>query len=353
MPLTSGREGEPRGPEPGDAHRPRHYSVPGEGTGGRGIGDHAVHAGIRLSKRMPFLRFGPRSSSLVAALFVLLAACAERAAPPHADAADDFGVPLAVGNDSAPARIVSLNPATTEILFAIGAGERLVGRSTWDLWPDSARRVPDMGAALRPNLEMLLAARPDLVVLYASEDNRPAAERLRAAGIEVLAVRGDRIADFRRVVTLLGTATGREARARTVVDSVDATLARVRASGERATSRPTVFVHVWDEPVITVGAGSFMSELVGIAGGRNVYGDLPGPSAQVSTEDVVRRDPDVMLAGPVGAARMRSDAAWRAVPAVREGRILVADTGLIARPSVKLGEAAVSLLRLLHPELAQ
>lgn len=94
-----------------------------------------------------------------------------------------------------------------------------------------------------------------------------------------------------------------------------------------------------------------MSELVEIAGGRNVYADLREPSASVAMEDIVRRDPSIVLAGPDGARAMNGSVAWRAVPAVSAGRIAIVDTTLVGRPSIRLGEAAVSLARLLHPDL--
>jgi ABC-type Fe3+-hydroxamate transport system substrate-binding protein len=109
-----------------------------------------------------------------------------------------------------------------------------------------------------------------------------------------------------------------------------------------------VFWHIWDAPVITIGAGSFMNELVDIAGGKNVYADIGGPSAQVSLEDIAHRDPDFILAGPVGKAQIESDPRWRIVRAVREKNVLTVDTAVVARPSVRLGEAAVSLANLLH-----
>jgi len=282
------------------------------------------------------------------AVAALLGACRGRDARPAPAFADDFGDTVALGTLEKPARIVSLSPATTDLLFAIGAGPRLVGRTHWDLWPDSARFVPDLGAGLRPNVEAVLGVHPDLVVLYASRDDRAAAGQLRAAGVPVIALRTDRIADFRRTALLLGRATGEGARAATCVDTVDRTLERVRAA-TAPLAHPRVFWHIWDEPVITVGRGSFQSELLDIAGARNVYEDDPRPSPQVSMEDIVRRNPDLILAGPTGAAHIRSSPAWQAVPAVRAGRIVVIDTSLVGRPSVRLGEAAVALARALHP----
>ena len=262
---------------------------------------------------------------------------------------DDFGVPVPAGT-AAPERIVSLNPTTTEILFTIGAGERVVGRSRWDLYPPDVRRVPELGDALRPSVETILAARPDLVVLYASADNRPAAERLRAAGIPTVGLKIDRVEEFVAATRLLGALTGDTASARIVADSVVATLDAIRER-TRVLERPSVFWHIWDAPLITIGSGSFLHELVDIAGGENVYGFAEEISPAVSLEDVARRDPHFVLAGPDNAANLRRSPGWQSVRAVREGRILVVDTTLVARPSVKLGEAAVSLARLLHPEV--
>jgi len=263
---------------------------------------------------------------------------------------DDFGDSVRIG--TAPTRIASLNPATTEILFTLGAGSRVIGRTKYDLWPDSAKFVPVLGDGIRPNVEGVLGAHPDLVLLYASQDNRPAAERFRAAGVNTLSLKIDHISDFRRTTELLGAMLHDSARARTVIDSVQRTLDRVR-SATRASARPTVFWHIWDAPLITVGSGSFMNELVDIAGATNVYADITGPSGPIALEDVARRDPDFILAGPIGARQIESDPRWRIVRAAREKRILVVDTLLVARPSVRLGEAAVSLSNLLHPGAAR
>ncbi|HEX2693844.1 MAG TPA: helical backbone metal receptor [Gemmatimonadaceae bacterium] len=277
-------------------------------------------------------------------LSVALLACAD-ARSNRAAVRDDFGDAVRIG--APPQRIVSLNPATTEILFALGAGKKLVGRSRYDAFPDSAKLVPSLGNGMRPNVEAVLGVHPDLVILYASLDDKAAADRLRAAGINTLSVKTDKISDFGRTVRLLGRILGDTVRARTVADSVYRTLARVRSATAHL-SRPTVFWHIWDAPVITIGAGSFMNELVDIAGARNIYADINGPSKEISLEDVARRNPDFILAGPVGASQIESESRWKIVPAVH-GHVLVVDTALVGRPSVRLGEAAVMLANLLHP----
>jgi ABC-type Fe3+-hydroxamate transport system substrate-binding protein len=305
-----------------------------------------------------------QSRSVTVALAMLtgvaVGGCRERATPhaslPSQTAAspatlelrDDFGRVTRLA--TIPTRIVSLNPATTELLFAIGAGARVVGRTQYDNWPDSAKLVPSVGQGIRPNLEAVLARDPDLVILYASDADRGTADRLAAAGVPAIALRDDHIRDLERVTMILGRIVGDTVRARTVVDSVTATLDRVR----RATAplpHPTVFIHAWEKPLMTLGGGSFISELISIAGARNIYDSLPAPSPSVAIEDVVRRNPDFILVSPGEERNILATPRWRSLPAVRAGRIVAFDTNLVARPAVKLGEAAVSLAKLFHPEL--
>jgi len=193
-----------------------------------------------------------------------------------------------------------------------------------------------------------MAARPDLVVLYATGDNRDAARAFRAAGIAVISLRIDRIEHFERATRLLGDVVGEPVRAVVVADSVRATLERVRRATD-SLPHPTVFLHAWESPLLAIGGGSYLSQLVEIAGARNVFADFPGPSPQVSFEEVLRRNPEYILAGPATLRTIRETPRWQRLPAVRNGRILVMDTSLVGRPGVRLGEAAVSLARLLHP----
>src|SRR5690348_5682089 len=139
-----------------------------------------------------------RSFVRILLLASVLAGCqrSEQAPVRSDEPRDDYGTRIAIGKP--PTRIVSLNSTTTEILFAIGAGKRLVGRSQYDTFPDSAKLVPSLGPALRPSIEAIIDAHPDLVILYASEDNRPVFDRLRQANIPTVAFKLDSIEQFRR-----------------------------------------------------------------------------------------------------------------------------------------------------------
>jgi iron complex transport system substrate-binding protein len=193
----------------------------------------------------------------------------------------------------------------------------------------------------------VLAARPDLVLLYASGENRPARDAFRRAGIATLTQRVDRIAHFVSAVEQLGVVIGDTVRAAVVRDSVMRSLDSAR---RWTAGRPRVRVvwPLWSSPLMVAGNGSFLTELLDAAGGDNIFADLSAPSPQVTFEELVRRDPDAVLGGPAQARELSRDPRWRSLRAVREGRILVYDTLLVGRPGVRIGEAALHLAQLLH-----
>jgi hypothetical protein len=262
---------------------------------------------------------------------------------------DDFGAPLPTDARFA-ARVVSLNPAATEAIFTVGADSLLVGRSRWDEYPKAVSRIAALGDGIRPNIEAVLAARPTLVVLYATAENRAAAEALARAGVRTIALRVDHIAQFHRLLAVLGRALGAEANARVVSDSVQATLDRVRAL-TASRPRPRVVWPAWESPLLVIGGGSYIDELLTIAGAENVFHDMAAPSPPVSIEEIAKRDPDHVITGAARGAKLSANLSWHAIRAVREQRFIVQDPSVTGRPSVVLGMAAVQLARALHPEL--
>src|SRR5207244_2935193 len=159
-----------------------------------------------------------------------------------------------------------------------------------------AARIPDLGNGIEPNVEAVVAARPDLVLLYKSGANRGAAERLRGLGLPVLELATDRIADMARITRLLGRALSLPQAAESLVTNTERDLAAASAPTLPPSQRPTVFILAWDRPVMTLGRGSFLSEIIDHAGARNLFDDLPASSAQVSVETIAARDPDFILA---------------------------------------------------------
>jgi iron complex transport system substrate-binding protein len=247
-------------------------------------------------------------------------ACGRPAPAPTATlVVDDAGDSVAV---RAPAhRVVSLIPATTELLFAIGAGDAVVGRSTWCDYPAAAARVPNLGDGINPNVEAILAARPDLVVLYNSVQHAAVSARLRGLGIPTLRMNTDRLADVDRIGRLLGRLTGRSGSADSLAAAFDTALASATVT-PREGHRPTVLLLVWEQPPMTIGRGSFLNELVERAGGANLFGDVAVSAGPVSIEAVASRDPDFIFTTTDGPSSFARRPEWQVVRAVREHRFL-------------------------------
>ena len=258
-------------------------------------------------------------SAFVIAL--VIAACGPSASKPRGnilvvdDAGDSVAVRTPVG------RVVSLIPATTELLFAIGAGDAVVGRTQWCDYPRDALRVTDLGPGINPNLEAVLSVDPDLVLLYNSAQHATVASRLRELGIPAVRINTDALADVGRVGRLLGRLTGHPREADSMAAVFDTALAAATAEGRRQ-RRPGVLILVWEQPPMTLGRGSFLSELVERAGGENVFGDIAASSAPVSIEAVSTRDPDLILTAAAGPASIAERPEWRVVRAVRERRFV-------------------------------
>ncbi|MFN2572055.1 MAG: ABC transporter substrate-binding protein [Gemmatimonadales bacterium] len=241
-------------------------------------------------------------------------------------------------------RIVSLLPSFTEILFAIGAGDRVVGRTAWCDYPPAALAVPSVGDGIPPNLEAVAARHPDLVVLYNSAPNVTAAQQLERIGIHTVLLHMDRLEDVGPATRALGRLTGLEQRADSVAIVLDSLIDRPRVP---ATSS-LVFV-VWDNPPIIIGRGSYLHQLAELAGARNVFADITKPSAQVSLETIAARNPRWIAvlsdSGTApGFARRRE---WQAIRAVREGHFLLLRGSLFGRPSPRSAEAVERLKAML------
>ena len=253
----------------------------------------------------------------------------------------------------APAtRVISLIPSATETLIALGATDRIVGRTQYDV--DSAVRAkPSVGAGMTPNLETIIGLRPNLVVVWATDKRGDVQSQLMRAGIPTLAVSLQDTTDAFRALTLLGRAIGEDTHAAVLVDSLRRTFAATRASiaSEKA---PRVFYVVFNDPPMTAGPHTFIAQILALAGGENIFADATTNWPTIPMEELVRRDPDVIVL-PVGEMpdssvnRLTDMPGWRDLRAVREGHIVRIDANLSSRPGPNMGRAAVTLRNLLHP----
>jgi iron complex transport system substrate-binding protein len=287
-----------------------------------------------------------RRRASVALLSSLLGAGACRTAPPTAASltlVDDAGDTLALAGPAH--RVVSLIPAATELLFAIGADSSVVGRTRYCDYPPAARSVPDLGDGIKPSIEAILARHPDLVVLYHSGQNAAIAGRLRELGIPAIRINTDALSDVPRVARILGRLTGHQREADSVISVFDTALAH--ASRPVPAHPPRVLLLVWEQPPMTIGRGSFLSELLERAGGQNLFADVTASSGVVSIEAVAARNPDLIFTTAEGTSAFASRPEWQVVPAVREHRFLRVSGSEFNRPSPR----APAAIRKLAAEL--
>ena len=196
----------------------------------------------------------------------------------------------------------------------------------------------------------MLATGPDLVVLYNSGQNAPVAGRLRELGIPSLRLNTDALSDVPRVARLLGLLTGHRVGADSVSAVFDTALAR--ASRSASPRRRKVLLLVWEQPPMTIGRGSFLSELIERAGGQNLFADVSASSGVVSIEAVAARDPDLILTTTEGPSAFASRPEWQVVRAVRERRFLRVNGSEFNRPSPRAPAAIRQLavkMRLASP----
>jgi iron complex transport system substrate-binding protein len=268
--------------------------------------------------------------SVLSVLSALIGSCRNAPVPAaRSGLVDDAGDTLAL--DRPAGRIVSLIPAATELLFAIGAGSVVVGRTSYCDYPAAASAVADLGDGIKPSVEAVLARRPDLVILYHSGQNAAVAGRLRDLGIASLRINTDALSDVPRVARMLGRLTGHQRGADSVAAVFDTALAN--ATRRAPSSRPKVLLLVWEQPPMTIGRGSFLSELMERAGGENLFADVAASSGVVSIEAVAARNPDLIFTAAEGPSAFASRPEWQVVPAVRQRRFLRVSGSEFDRPS--------------------
>jgi iron complex transport system substrate-binding protein len=258
-----------------------------------------------------------------------------------------------------PQRIISLIPAVTEILFAIGAGPQVVAVSSFDEYPPQVKTLERVGALLDPDLERILSLRPDLVVVYGSQQDL--LKQLARASIPVYNYRHAELADVSRTIREIGDRVGHTAEADALVKKIDAQMASIK---ERVAGRPrprTMVVMGREigalRGIYAAGGYGFLHDMVEVAGGEDVFADVKRESVQATTELILARKPDVILeirAGTAEAGTISSEiAVWRAlasVPAVRNGRVQFIIDPRTVVPGPRVGEGTELLARAIHPE---
>jgi iron complex transport system substrate-binding protein len=270
---------------------------------------------------------------LAASVCLLLAA--QQGPAQTVAATDDRGRPLSL---PAPARrIVALAPNLAELAFDAGAGAALVGVVRGSDYPAQVSALPAVGDAAGIDLERVVALRPDLVLAWLSGNRASDLERIERLGVAVFAAEARRLRDVPATLRRIGALAGTAAQAERAALAFERRLAQI--ASRPSSRRPSVFVQIWDSPLMTVNAQHLISDVLAACGARNAFASLPALAGSVDVEAVLAADPDVILVA--APAARDATAAWRRFPnlrAGRAGRLVQIDPDLITRASPRILE---------------
>lgn len=280
-------------------------------------------------------------------LTVFASSCSSKNASPAAarTVTDELGRKVQV--PAQPQRIVSLAPSVTEILFALGAGDRIAGVTSYCDYPPEARQKAAVGDTLKPSVEKMVALKADLVIISTASQVEASFQRLVELGIPVYVSNPRSIAGVLESIDKIGELIDVRDRAHQLTDELRGRIATVEARVAE-TTRPSVFVILGTEPLITAGAGSFINDLINRAGARSISGEDKGDYPQYSIETVVAKQPEIIF---VQAGGDELTQRLRQTPAARANRVYHVDDDLLLRPGPRIVDGLERIAAKIHPAL--
>ena len=255
---------------------------------------------------------------------------------------DDSGRSLTMAQPAR--RIISLAPHITELLFAAGAGERIVGVIDYSNYPEAAKKITNIGSHALLDLERIVSLKPDLIVVWRDGNAQRQLEKLLSLGIPVYYSEPQRLEDIARSIEKLGLVAGTGPVAAAAAREFSARLAGLRA---RYAALPTVpvFYQIWNKPLMTVSGNHVISDVIASCGGRNIFADLKPLAPVIAEEAVIERDPEA-IGGAAVDPKIDGFDMWRKWPrllAVRRGNFFTVHPDLISRHTPRILDAAQAL----------
>ena len=297
---------------------------------------------------------------LLALLIIALVGCTGG----KATEAPESAKPISVVDDAGrtveiakmPQRIISLAPSNTEILFALGLGDKVVGVTDFCNYPEEAKSIEQIGTYFDPNIEKIFSLSPDLVLAITGLPEVIA--KLEELGIPALILDPSDLEAVLTDIQLVGKVKGAEKEAEALVSEMRGRIAVVTEKATEVKERPTVFCEIdatdpskpW-----TTGPGSFMDAMIRLSGGTNVAADAESAWVQLSAEEIIAKDPDIIILADskygVTPESVRERPGWEVITAVKEGAIYDLNDDLISRPGPRIVDGLEAVARIIHPEL--
>jgi iron complex transport system substrate-binding protein len=288
-----------------------------------------------------------KTSALILALLLLPGLCLAR------PVVDQAGRSVLVPDR--PRRVVSLAPNITEVVYALGRQEVLQGTTQYSDDPPEARKLPQVGSYVRLDVEKILALKPDLCLAIKDGNPLQAVTRLEELGIPVYVVDPRNLAGIMQMIAGLGEVLHAGEQAARITAAMRSRAERIAARITPATSRPRVFFQIDASPIVSAGRGTFIDELITLAGGRNLAGAAEG-YPRFDWEELLRLDPEVAIvasmAGGYSPEQLRAGwQRWPMLTAVKTHRLHVIDASLVDRPTPRLLDGLEAFARIIHPEI--
>lgn len=286
-------------------------------------------------------------------LLALLLICGLSTAEAEIVIRDDAGAVIRLAQPAR--RIVSLAPHITENLYAAGVGAKLVGAVEYSDYPEAARRVRRVGDFMRPDLETIVALKPDLVLTWQSGSTDAGIAKLKALGLNVFQSQPTRLDDIPASIEAIGRLAGSETTANAAANTFRERLAKLRAQFGKRPSVP-LFYQVWHQPLLTISGNQIISDAIRLCGGANIFAQLPSMAPSVSIEAVVAADPEAIVASgmgydtPVGLNEWRK---WKKLRAVARDNLFFVPADLMQRPTPRLLDGTEILCRQLETARAR
>lgn len=268
---------------------------------------------------------------------------------------DDLGRKVTISGT--PERVVCICPSSTEIVYSLGLGGKVVGVDRYSDYPPEVVEKQLIGNCWKPDPEEVATLKPDLVIMYSFVGKGdPTVKQLEDAGLTVLALRPNTLEDTIKDIKLVGEATGKVKEAEALTSSLQQRIDAVNQTVSGVEYRPKVYIESYYPPPWTFGSSSWADQMVKIAGGENVFGDAKAPWMKTTDEEVIARKPDVIisLVGMSHYAELKEfekRVGWENIPAVKHDDVYLMDADLLERPSPRMVDGLETLAKLLHPEL--
>lgn len=257
---------------------------------------------------------------------------------------------------SANQKLISLSPAATETLFALGLDNQIIGDTTFCNYPEAAKKIPKVGTFSDPNIERIVSLKPD-IIFTAGLEQAPSVDRLQKLGFKIIVSDPKNIPELFASIIEIGEVTGKQGEAELVVLNMRKRIAAITAKVKKIPldKRPKAFIEIWYDPIMTAGPGSIVAEILNLAGGINIAYDAPRSYSRFSSEVIIERDPDVIILGYMTKENTKDTLSkrfgWGKIKAVRNKRVISnIDPDIIFRPGPRIVDGLEAIYKNLYNE---